>query len=397
MLAVKAVKQNIQTPEISNVLETFRSMVNYCIYVGLEKNITSRFKLCSAVYKELHNGLHTWYILSAVEKACAILKNYRKAKRKNPNVKRPYVRKPFLSLGNQAYKIVDGKLRLSIKPRKYIYIPLNRHTLEVLSEPNLKLGSITLTASMVSISFSKETAEIEPSGYIGIDRNRDNVTTVSSNGEVSRYDLSKATKVKALYREIKSHFKRNDVRVKKMLFKKYGEKERNKVNAILHNISKEIVKKAKANNFAIVMENLKGIRKLYQKGNGQGKEYRFLMNSWSYYELQREIEYKAKWEGIPVIYVDARGTTSNCSICGSKTYPNGQRQLWCPKCKIVLDRDENGARNIMMRALRFGADGQPSEGMVAEPNSVIRKLDGCQASPVRGVARTPHEAPAIML
>lgn len=90
MLAVKAVKQNIEIAEIRWVLETFRHMVNEAIRVGLEKGITSRFSLSNAVYKELHNGLHTWYILSAVEKACAILKNYRKAKKKNPKTQKPF-------------------------------------------------------------------------------------------------------------------------------------------------------------------------------------------------------------------------------------------------------------------------------------------------------------------
>lgn len=365
MLAVKAVKQNISSSEVNSLLEMFRQMVNVAIRVGLEKNITSRFSLSNAVYKEFHNGLHTWYILSAVEKACTILKNYRKAKRKNPKTKKPYVKKPYVSIGNQAYKIIDGKLRLPSKPRKFIYIRLNKYTLKVLSEPNLKLGSVTLTANTVSISFSKETAEIEPSGYIGIDRNLNNVTTASSNGEVVTYDLSEATRIAVTYREVKSHFKRNDVRIRRRLFRKYGEKQRNRINQILHRVSKAIVEKAKENKFGIVMENLKGIRKLYRKGSWQGRRFRSRLNSWSFYELQRQVKYKAKWEGIPVVYVPARNTSKKCSICGLDLIPEENRVLKCPTHGTV-DRDVNAARNILTRALRFKAVGQPVEGVVAE-------------------------------
>jgi hypothetical protein len=234
MRAVKAVKQNIQPiPQLDDLLESFRSMVNYCIHVGLEKNITSRFRLSDAVYHDLRNGLHTWYILSAIEKACAILKNYQKVARKNPETQKPYVRKPFVSIGNQGYKIADGKLRVPLKPRQYLFISLNKHTLAILSEPGLKLGSITLTARTVAIAFSKETAMVELSGYIGVDRNLDNVTTTSSNGEVIRYDLSEATRIKATYHEVKRHFRRNDVRVRRRIFRKYGLKQRNRVNQIL--------------------------------------------------------------------------------------------------------------------------------------------------------------------
>ena len=352
MLAVKAVEQNINSPEIKGLLETFRQMVNEAIRVGLEKNITSRFNLQKEVYNRLHNGLHTWYILSAAEKACAILKNYRKAKRGNPKTKKPYVKKPFVSIGNQGYKIVQNKLRLPIKPREHVYIQLNKYTLKVLSEPNLKLGSVTLTASTVSISFSKETAEIEPSGYISIDRNLNNLTTASSNGEVVSYDLSEATRIRATYREVKSHFKRNDVRIRRQLFQKYGEKQGNKVNQILHHVSKDIVEKAKQNKFGIVMENLKGIRKLYRKGNGQGRNYRAQLNSWSFYEFQRQIKYKAKWEGIPVVYVPARNTSRKCSICGSNLIPEENRVLRC-LLHGTIDRDVNAARNILTRALRI--------------------------------------------
>jgi len=373
MLAVKAVKQSYKPiQELVDVLEAFRCMVNCCIHVGLERNITSRFKLSNEVYKELHNGFHTWYILSAVEKATAILRNYRKFKRKNPSVKVPYVHKPFLSIGNQAYKIIDGKLRLPSKPRQFIFITLNKHTLMVLSDPSLKLGSVTLTASTVSISFSKETAEIEPTGLMGLDRNLNNVTTCNTKGEIGRYNLSEATRIKSAYREVKRHFKRNDARIKRQIFRKYGEKERNKVNQILHRVSKEIVERAKEDKLGIVMENLKGIRKLYCKGNGQGSWFRGRLNSWRFYELQRQIEYKARWNGIPVTYVHARGTSKKCSICGLSLIPEEKRILRCPLHGLV-DRDVNATRNILLRGVRFAPIGSPSEGMMVAQRC---QLDG---------------------
>ncbi|MBI2648687.1 MAG: IS200/IS605 family element transposase accessory protein TnpB, partial [Thaumarchaeota archaeon] len=144
-------------------------------------------------------------------------------------------------------------------------------------------------------------------------------------------------------------------------------------------VSKRIVQQAKEQKLGIVMEKLTGIRKLYRRGNGQGANYRARLNGWSYHELQRQIEYKANWEGIPVICVSARGTSVNCSICGSKTYPNGQRTLFCAKCNISIDRDVNGARNILAKGgLGFSPNGLPSEAMIGERAGVapILKVDG---------------------
>jgi len=207
------------------------------------------------------------------------------------------------------------------------------------------------------------------------------VTTADSDGSILRHDLGRATEVKARCRETKSHFKRNDARIRRRVYGKYGAIQRNRVGWLLHNVSASIVRRAKEKRFGIVMENIKGIRKLYRKGNGQGTTYRARLNSWSFYELQRQIEYKARWEGIPVAYVAARGTSVNCSICGSRTYPNGRRTLFCPRCGISIDRDVNAARNILAKGgVRFTPDGPPEARREAvkgnETTTPILRADG---------------------
>lgn len=365
MLAVKSVRQKIVAPqEFYPLFKEYRNLINEAIRVGLELGITSKYKLIKELYPKYKKNwqYHSWYILSAISKACAILRNYRKKKKK---VKRPYVKKAFISIDNLGFKIEKNRVRLTVKPRQWVYIELCSYMSKVLSEPNLKLGSVTITANILSISFSKETELIEPSGYIGVDRNIDIVATASSNGECKIYSLSKISEVKSLYREVISHFKRNDVRIRNKIFRKYGKKQRLKEKARLHQVSKDIVEEAKANNFAVVMENLKGIRKLYRKGNGQGKQYRGKLNSWSFYELQRQIEYKAKWIGIPVYYVNPRDTSKKCSKCGCSLKPEKNRFLKCLSCNKVVHRDLNAARNILARAPKFRADGQPIEAMVS--------------------------------
>jgi putative transposase len=49
--------------------------------------------------------------------------------------------------------------------------------------------------------------------------------------------------------------------------------------------------------------------------------------------------------------VDCRGTTIDCSGCGEPVPKElSERIHRCPKCGLVLDRDVNGARNILKRA-----------------------------------------------
>lgn len=375
--AVKSVKQKYQpTEEVTELLEDFRCMVNDCIRIGIKEKVTSMKSLSLKAYRQLSNyDIPTRYRLTAISKAAGILRNYRREMKRNQNAKVPYVTKLALT-ECYAFRIFDHLLRLPIRNGEYVFVVLNKHTQEAISGYTTR--SITLTDSSLSIAFSKETAVIEAVGLMGIDRNLDNVTLATSSG-VKKFGLSQATQIKQAYREVKSHFKRNDVRIRGRIFRKYGVRERNKVIHLLNLVSKRIVQQAKEQKLGIVMEKLTGIRKLYRRGNGQGANYRARLNGWSYHELQRQIEYKANWEGIPVIYVSARGTSVNCSICGSKTYPNGQRTLFCAKCNISIDRDVNGARNILAKGgLGFSPNGLPSEAMIGERAGVapILKVDG---------------------
>ena len=224
------------------------------------------------------------------------------------------------------------------------------------------------------ISYSKDIPEQRPSSFIGIDRNLNNVTTYDTHGNCIVHDLFQAQKIIASYSTVKSKFKRNDSRIRRKIFQKYGKLQKNRVHGILHYTSKKIV----SQNSGIIMENLKGIRKLYRKGNGQGRKHRQKMNSWSFYELQRQIEYKARWLGLPVEYIKAGGTSTKCAACGSKLVPEEHRKMFCPTCKSSIDRDINAAHNILLRGTQVVPDGTAGEAVMVEPGSkepVIYRVD----------------------
>jgi putative transposase len=255
LLAFKAVQQNY-TPnnELFGLLEQFRQMVNDSIRIGLAENVTSLKSLSLKAYSQLQQyDAMSYYKLCAISKAAGILKNYRKAERSGKPVKQPYARKPQLTTC-YGFKISNGNLLLPVKPRSKLRIPLNHHTLQILSETGLAARSVTLTATTITVTYSKDVQTLEPYGLMGIDRNVDNLTVADSNGSITRHNLAEATEIKAIYREVKSHLNRNDSRVKQRVYAKYGARQRNRVNQVLHRTSKRIIAKAKRSRSAIVME-----------------------------------------------------------------------------------------------------------------------------------------------
>ncbi|MDD5523430.1 MAG: transposase [Kiritimatiellae bacterium] len=65
------------------------------------------------------------------------------------------------------------------------------------------------------------------------------------------------------------------------------------------------------------------------------------------------LQYKAESAGVAVLEVDARGTSQECSGCGTEVKKTlSVRKHNCPDCGLSLHRDENAARNILARALQ---------------------------------------------
>ena len=127
-------------------------------------------------------------------------------------------------------------------------------------------------------------------------------------------------------------------------------KERNWVQTENHRISREIVNLASRWKVeSIQMESLKGF--------GRNKEgevediHKRLLGRWSYFELQKDIEYKAGIAGIKVKYVNPAYTSQTCHVCNQRGNRSERATFICtnPECTCynqAQDADMNAAINI---------------------------------------------------
>jgi putative transposase len=338
--------------------------------------------LSKLVYKELGGyDVISYYKLCAISHAAGMLANRKKSLKRGLNPRQPYASRTLL-ISSYGFKIIDGVLKVPLGERQYFDIPLNNYVRKVLSDLALVIRCFTLSANnTVSICISREIPEIEFTSIQGVDRNLRNLT-LGNGKSVVQYDLSRAVDIAENTVSILRSFKRNDVRIRRKLHRKYGTRRRQRVNQMLHRMTKEIVQ-AKHDRSAMAFEDIRRIRKLYQRGNGQTHSFRRRLNGWSFAEVKRQIEYKAAWEGIPTIQLsksETRGTSQFCPQCGKKITQVDRmtRQLWCDQCKRWMDRDVVAAMNLSIKGLqRFcSSQGLAGEAMKGNPTTpVILRVD----------------------
>ena len=114
-----------------------------------------------------------------------------------------------------------------------------------------------------------------------------------------------------------------------------------------HHASKEIV----SNHQFIAVEDLK----ISDMVNGRFAKG-IMDAAWG--QFTQRLAYKAEEAGCTFVRVEPRGTTQECSQCGTVVPKDiSVRVHACPLCGLTIDRDLNAARNVLQRALKDATSG----------------------------------------
>ena len=207
-----------------------------------------------------------------------------------------------------------------------------------------KINQIELDNEYAYVSVNvKEEPQITPTAWIGVDRNTTGHIAVAGNpttGKVWKYG-KEALHIHTKYKSIRKTLQKKG---KYGLVKRIKDRESRIVRDLNHKIAKEIVQVAKDNNAGIKMEELAGIRKTRK----QARSFRYSLHSWSFFQLQSFIEYKAKLCGIPLTYVEPQYTSQECSRCGNMGIRDSKKFV-CHDCGHVDHADANASFNIAQR------------------------------------------------
>lgn len=213
----------------------------------------------------------------------------------------------------------------------------------VLDKQYRKINQIELNKEYAFISVTvPENSPIVPTQWLGVDLNATGHCAVVAN-ETTGKVLKLGKKANHTHLKYKNIRKKLQKRGRYKQVKRIKNRESRIVRDLNHKISRRIVNEAVKQNAGIVLEDLGGIRKTRK----QVKSFRYSLNSWSFYQLKTFLEYKAKLLGIPVVRIDPRYTSQQCSRCGLLGERTGKK-FKC-SCGNVEHADVNAAFVIAQR------------------------------------------------
>ena len=180
-----------------------------------------------------------------------------------------------------------------------------------------------------------EEAPIEPKDVIGVDLGIVNIATDSTGETFSGAEVQRNRRRRATAR--KQHQRKGSKRAKRKLKRMAGRQRRFQAH-VNHEISKQLVAKAKALGVGIAMEDLEGIRDRVEPT--VSRRFRRQLGNWGFCQLGRFVEYKAKLAGVPVVKVDPRNSSRICSKCGHCEKGNrpDQATFRCQHCGYSTNR-----------------------------------------------------------
>ena len=201
---------------------------------------------------------------------------------------------------------------------------------------------------------------------VGIDRGINFVVATYDSKHKSGFVSGKAIKQKrANYSRLRKELQMRHTPSSRRGLKAIGQQENRWMQDINHQVSKALAT-GNPKHTLFVLEDLTGIRNVTERVKTKN---RYVSVSWSFYDLEQKLIYKAKQNQSSVIKVDPRYTSQCCPACGHTEKSNRNKKIHlftCKNCGYTSNDDRIGAMNLYRMGINYLADSQVPNTVVTE-------------------------------
>ena len=201
---------------------------------------------------------------------------------------------------------------------------------------------------------------------VGVDRGINFVVATYDSKHKSSFVNGKIIKQKrSHYSKLRKELQMRQTSSARHRLKAIGQRENRWMQDVNHCVSKALVENNPKHTL-FVLEDLSGIRKVTERVRMKD---RYVSVSWSFYDLEQKLIYKAKQNQSTVIKVDPRYTSQCCPICGHTEKSNRNKKIHlftCKNCDYTSNDDRIGAMNLYRMGINYLVDSQVPDTVVTE-------------------------------
>ena len=201
---------------------------------------------------------------------------------------------------------------------------------------------------------------------VGIDRGINFVVATYDSKHKSGFVSGKTIKQKrAHYSKLRKELQMRRTPSARRKLRAIGQRENRWMQDVNHQISKALVEN-NSEHTLFVLENLSGVRSATERVRTKD---RYVSVSWSFYDLEQKLIYKAKQNQSTVIKVDPRYTSQCCPVCGHVEKANRNKKIHlftCKNCGYKSNDDRIGAMNLYRIGINYLEDHQVPDTVTAE-------------------------------
>lgn len=200
------------------------------------------------------------------------------------------------------------------------------------------------------VSVTKEVPDFEIQNLkhvVGIDRGlRQILTTYDEKGQTRFINGAFISKKRKHYVELRARLQSKGTKSSKRRLHSLSGRESRWMSDVNHQLSKTLVQ-TYGKQTLFVLEDLTGVT--FETVYSRKKENRYEHHSWSFYDLEQKLRYKAHLNESEVVLVNANYTSQRCPKCGTIDKSNRDKnihQYTCSNCGYSSNDDRVGAMNI---------------------------------------------------
>ena len=189
---------------------------------------------------------------------------------------------------------------------------------------------------------------------VGIDRGlRYPVYAADTNGNSYSESGEELRKKRDKYQKTRRSLQSKNTKGAKRVLKRISGRENRWMADVNHCTSKTLVERY-APGTRFIVEDLTDVS--FDEKNMHTKEQTYELRSWTFYDLEMKLEYKAHMKHCKLDRVSAKYTSQRCPKCGTirKESRNRDKHIYsCPVCKFTANDDYTAALNIMQLGVRL--------------------------------------------